>query len=344
MKKSRGIIKIILIIIVLGVLGGFSYYYLFLHTKDTTNKELFPSLSKEKISDNKNGIYVFKTKADKSRTLLKNCVVDAINDYLVVINGNYYMYHGNCLNLVFVKQGLTETLKFEKDNNSRYSVELDDIKYNKDNSVNQLVVENKVVQGNRTSLNYDNLKAIIDYSEYPGYYYSFNGYILGNKYLFNYVYDENFNNFRFSLSIETYQFYSKNMRSFNDIPIFYSLADNMVIIDNNNKIDGNYRGELYVFSKNGKTYDYNSMFPIKVNDNVIDSSWNRAFRYDSINKVAYVVFSRSSDYCDYNNGNSYYEFKLNYDYVKGGFKTPDLYKKGTNSKDCTYVKKNYLME
>ena len=342
MKKSLSIITLTLIIVVFGFLAGYGYYYFFLHD-DNIKEEVLPTLSTDKIKDVKNGIYIYKTNMGKSRTLLKSCVVDSINDYLVVINENYYLYRGNCLNTVFVGQGLTEKLKFEKDNDSKYTVQLDNITYNKDNSITKIVVDNNVIKNSDYIYNYDNLKAVIDYSEYNGYYYSFKGLVLRNeKYRFKYDYDNITNSFQFSITKSEVPIYYKVMNSFNDIPNYYILNDNLAVLDNN-KVGDIYKGELYIYSGTNKTYDYNSMFPLIVNGETIDSTWNRIFKYDSTNKIGYVLFSKSNDFCDFDKGN-YYEFKLYYDYKKLGFKAPDLSKKGTNAKDCSYVKNNYLRE
>ena len=343
MRKSSSVTKLFLFILIVGTLCGYGYYYFFMRDNEISESDVAPSLSRDKVSDTKNGIYVIKNNTISKKTLLKKCVIDSINDYIVVINENYYMYRGNCLNTIYLGQGSTEKLKFEKDNNSEYSVELEDVIYRKDYTTDKIVVENKVVSNNAVSYDYDSLKLVIDYSEFPNNYYSFIGNILyNNSYMFNYVYNKDFNSFSFNISYIQSSIFSKSMKSFDDIPYFYSLGNNMVIIDLNK--DGNrYGSHLFVYSGADKTYDYNSMFPLYVNNNIIDSTWNRIFRYDATNKVAYVLFSKTNDFCDFSDGNAYYEFKLSYDYKKNGFNAPDLYKKGINSKDCNYAKKYYLI-
>ena len=341
MNNSKGIIKLILFIIVVGVLGGLGYYYYVLKDSEKTGAGVFPSLSDKKISDYKNGIYSYKLNIDGEKSLL-SCVISSIDDYLVVINEDYYLYHGNCLNMVFVNQGKTENLKFEKDNDSNYSIKLDNIVYSKDNSIDMIEVGNKVIEDNHV-YSIESLKNIVKYSQFPGHYYSFNGYLNSSEsYSFNYVYDSNFNNFQFRIA-EASVFYTKYMKTFDDIPDIYNLSDYLIIVDKN-KIGEEYRSELYIYSGEGRLFDYNSIFPITINGNVIDSNWNRIFRYDKDTKTAYVLFSKSKDFCDFNNNNVFYEFKLSYDYKIVGFKTPDLYKKGSSKKDCTYVKKYYLKE
>ncbi len=342
MKKSNIFVKLVLFVVVFGVLGGFGYYYFFLREENKTDGGILPSLSGKKVNDNKNGIYSYKVKNDRVKTLLKSCVVDAVYDHLVVINEDYYLYHGNCLNMLFVGQGKTENLKFEKSNDSQYSVVLNNITYKKDFTTPNIIVENGVLN-NEIRVNYDVLKYIVDYSEYPGYYYSFGGSIPSKyNYKFDYGYNRDLNSFRLRIFNQNIE-YVKNMNSFNDIPYFSLLNNNLIIIDKN-KIGEWYKSELYLYTEEAKTYDYNSIFPINVNGNVIDSSWNRLFMYDNDTKAAYVVFSRSSDICDFNNNNYFYEFKMKYDYEKSGFKNPDLYKKGSTKKDCNYAKKKYLKE
>ena len=342
MKKSNIFVKLVLFIVIVGILGGGGYYYFFLREEASENGSIFPSLSSNKIEDSKNGIYVIKNKIKQARTMLKSCYVDSISDYLVVINDDYMLYHGNCLNMVFVSDGKTDKLKFEKKNDSKYIVYLDDKAYIKDDSVTNLVVSNNVLSS-LGKVNYDSLKYVIDNSEYPGYYYSFSG-TINSKYNFsyNYVYDKNSNSFKFSIANEAVN-YQKNMKTFNDLPEFYILNDNIVILDNN-KVGNDYKGEIYIYSNEKLTFKYDSILPININGNNIDSSWNRIFRYDSSAKTLYVLFSRTSDVCDFSNSNYFYEFKLNYDYKKIGFGTPDLYKKGSTDKDCKYAKKYYLKE
>ena len=341
MKKSNGIVKLVLFIVVVGTLGGFGYYYFFLRDTDQAGG-IFPSLSGEKVTDYKNGIYVVKNNTTGAKISLKNCYVDSINDYLVVINEDYYLYHGNCLNMVYVSQGKTENLKFEKENDSKYYIKLNDKVYKKDNSVNKIEVFNNVIS-DELKVNYKNLKNIIDYSEFPGHYYSFIGVIPTRKgHSFSYTYNPDSNSFTFEI-FNGDAHYTKNMQIFNDIPKFYISNSNIIIIDKN-KIGEGYKSELYVYSDMSKTYDYLSIFPININGIVIDSNWYRLFRIDEETKSAYVLFSRTSDICDFSNNNMYYEFRLPYDFQTTGFKTPDLYKKGSTPKDCSYAKKYYLTE
>ena len=340
MKKSNGIIKLVLFIVVVGILSGFGYYYFFLRDTEQPGGGIFPSLSSDKVNDYKNGIYSYKTKTDRTVNLLKHCVIDSINDYLVVINEDYYVYHGNCLNMVFVTQGKTESLKFEKDNSSNYYVKFDDKTYNKDNTVKEIVVANNVLV-NEKPLTHDSLKSIVKYSEYPGFYYNFNGSIASNdSFRFEFTYSKETNTFRLDLYNNNVH-YIKDMKNLDQFPYFAILNTNLVVLDKN-KIGNGYKSELYIYSEANKTYDYNSILPLSVNGNIIDASWNRIFRYDGNNKTAYVLFSKTDNVCDFSNNNVFYEFKMNYDYTKVGFKTPDLYRKGSTEKDCDYVKKYYL--
>lgn len=342
MKRSSLVLKLFFFILVVGLITGFGYYYLFLENSNEGESGIIPSLSGKKVYDVKNGVYIIKNKLEREKTLLGRCLVNSINDYLVVLNDDYMLYKGNCLNTVLISEGKSENLKFDKKNDSKYTVTLDEKTYQKDDSINEIpVVNNVIIKSPR--VNYDSLKFIIDNSEYEGHYYSFSGEISSQKeYYYDYSYNQQLNQFSISLN-NGISGYSKILKSFNDIPKFYTFNDYLLVLDED-KIGNSFSHKLYLYSEKEMIYDFNSIFPININGNVIDTNWNRMFRFDMISKTAYVVFDRDNNFCNFENGNEYYEFKLTYDYQKNGFNVPDLLKKGTKESDCDYIKKKYSME
>ena len=132
------------------------------------------------------------------------------------------------------------------------------------------------------------------------------------------------------------------MNSYNDIPFYTLFNDNLLIIDN--KKDGDkYKGTFLMFTENNQSYDFYNSLPVRINDVVIDDSWNRLFRYDKEKKVVYVVFSTGNMFCN-TGGVDFYEFKLTYDYKILGFGNPDFYKKGKGNESCDYIKRYYFEE
>ena len=339
MKKNHTIRNLILAILIFGILGGGLYYYFFVKEGNVV-EDIIPGIVNKKSYDVKNGIYVYKNKLDKTLQVFSGCIVGSIDDYIVVINDKYKMYHGSCMVMKYLKEGNTSELDFSKEKEKDYSIKYNNKEYKKDNGNISLVPANNV-NSLLTQTKYSTLKFIINNTEVEGEYYSLSAKLMDN--FVGYVYSLRYtagNNFVLDISKDT-SIYTKTFSNIKDLPRLYFGNNTLYLIERlfgNNK----YNGNLLIYRENANIYNFDNYLPLKINNEVLDRNYNILHRYDSVNNVFYVVFSKDNNFCDKNSKYRFYEFKITYDGKNAKYKVPDLYKKGKNDNDCNYIKKYYL--
>ena len=339
MKKNHTIRNLILTILIFGISGGALYYYFFVRDGNVV-EGIIPGIVNKNDADVKNGIYVYKNNISNDYRVFSDCVVSSIDDYIVVINDKYKTYHGSCMVMKYIKEGNISELDFSKEKDSNYTIKYNDKVYKK-NEGNVSIEPGNNIDSRLTATKYSTLKFILKNTETEGNYYSFSTKLTDNfvEYVYALKYNGN-NNFLLNIS-KGLSLYSKGYNNINDLPNLYFGTDTLTIID---KLFGNnkYNGNLLIFKESINIYNFDNYLPLKINNEVLDRNYNILHRYDQINKVYYVVFSKDNKFCDKNSSYRFYEFKITYDAKSGKYNIPDLYKKGKTDNDCNYVKKYYL--
>ena len=350
MKKNHTIRNLILFILIFGILGGGGYYYFFM--RDNNEGGIIENILKisDDNNDVKNGIYVYKDKLATSTNVYTGCIVSSIDDYIVVINEKYYRYHGTCMIMNYLGTGETDKLKFNKEKDKLYTVELDNKIYNKDNNVREIITGNNIsFKISRASYNLVNY--IIKNTETEGNYYSFNVSLTNSTYGYNLdlEYDKQNNTFRYLINNKD-TLYNQTFTSTKDFPVLYFINNNLVVVEKK-FVNNIHTSNISIYNEANKTYEFINSLPLKVNGEVIDLSYNTLIRYDELNKVFYVVFSRDNTFCNTQSNIMYYEFKLKYDYKTKGLGIPEFVKKAVGDKsksedneDCKYINKYFLKE
>ncbi len=349
MNKDHTIRNLILFILIFGILGGGGYYYFFMR-EGNSGGIINTILNNSTTKDVKNGIYIYKNSLGSTTNIYRGCTVSSIDDYIVVINDKYYKYHGSCMVMKYLGEGETSSLKFNKEKEKNYTIELDKKTYNKSPKTREINVGNNIITEVQKA-NYSLVKYIIKHTEVEGDYYNLNVELTNstNNYNLSLDYDNNTKlfDYRISTEAELYAGYYNNLK---DLPKLYFYNGNLILVDQR-LIDNIYRSNIYMYDAFNKTYDFSRSLPLKVNGVQIDNTYNIIPRYDEINKTFYVVFSKDNTFCNTKSDIMYYEFKLNYDFKTNGFKTPSFVKKAIGDKgnpedneDCKYIKKYYLKE
>ncbi len=338
MKKSHTIRNLLLFIIIFGIGGGLLYYYFFVK-EDNDNGDVISNIfESKKVEDVKNGIYVYKEDTDKTVTVFSNCVVSSIDDYIVVVNDKYYMYNGSCMVMNYKGTGNSNELEFIKDKDNKFKIKNNNREYSKEINPVTLINNNNIINElKKTSL--DIINFVIKYTEVEGSYYNFSTVINNSVNYYNYRFSYVDNHFNLNIS----DLYNKSFNSINDFPNIYFYNGNLVLVDKE-FINDKYSSNILMYDLKSNVYNFNSILPIMINGETLDSSYNTLIRFDSVNKNFYAVFSRDNTFCNSSLDVMYYEFKLSYDYKRNGFTNVELSKKGKKEEDCSYIKKYYFKE
>ena len=245
MNGNHTIRNLILFILIFGILGGGGYYYFFVreNSSDGLIKDIINNVIK---NDVENGIYVYKNKLSKTTNVYKGCSVSSIDDYIVVINDKYYKYHGSCMIMKYVGDGESSALKFKKEKDEAYTVELDEKVYNKDNNISEIKVGNNIIS-EVNKVNYNLLNFIIKNTETEGNYYDFGVDLTNstNKYSFSLAYNKDTKQFKYSVYTSKEEVYSENYAKIEDFPRLYFYNNNLIIVEKR-QVNGVYKSNITI--------------------------------------------------------------------------------------------------
>lgn len=355
--KNERVRRAIRLLIGLAILTVIVFVINLIRTRDTSINDIIGDLvAKPKFNDTYNGVYTYIEPLEDKYKVTDRCSINSINNYIYIINDDYYVFRNSCLGTYEQSRGKTKDLNIAS-TDTEYYVVYKENRYNKDYSVNAIVpgYGERVVEG--TSVDLNAMPVIIKETEIDGYYYEWmdrnisglsakNGLKVNLKNLGN-------GNFKFLITAgaldrrdpeaESKAIYTLNINKNTLYPTFYTYGENLGIIEkNNNSSDSNKYGYRLMFiSKKGVIYDTNKMFPIVVNDVKLDTeNYSIYIAYNFSDRKYKMFVGNDKKFCKQNGDPksvAYYEFEISYSYQAGGFSKPVYVKTGYEGESCSYI-------
>ena len=295
--------------------------------------------------DNSNGIYRYRETLSGSFSLFYGCAVSYFDNYILIVNDNYFTYRHSCIGTFLTGRGKTKDLKFKQTIEKTKYIDYNDKDYYKTDLVSSLKTNNflKDRQDDIGVLYPENYKLLLKESQHVDNYFDIKeAFLRSSPAMYNlnlkHVQDSIFDlNILFPSAEEPV--YSYRVDNFDDLPELRFFGPNSVIIEP--IINGNrYSYGFKVYSETSLKYDIKSMFPIIVdgvtlsNNNSIYIGFNESEnKYIMLvgNDMAFCVSDSKSDNI------AYYVFEISYNYYNKGFDNPKYIKKMYERDGCKYV-------
>lgn len=345
MNKSKRVVKNILFIfiVVILVIGGY-----FLYTKLTGKENVFNNIidKKEEKSetDNYNGVYVYSEKLDRSYSVYGGCTVNSLDQYIVVIDDEYYLYDYTCMGTYEKGSGKVSELDFSLADNNLYKLKYDDKTFDKNINISY-VIPGSNIKSKIKSINPDTYKFVLKNSEFEGNYFDLEKIKIygASNYSMSLIHDsgEHFfmtiNGSDPTLSGKTSQTMSLDIRNLDYLPDFVSVYSKLAIISKDVNSDNLYNYNLVLFDNlKGDMFNLKSLFPITINDKELNYSNNSIYlNYSKLNRSFNLLIGYNNEFCSTDSDSNevtYYLFKIDYDLENQSLKRPEYVK--------TYYKKD----
>jgi len=343
--ENKRVINAIRLMIAIVILTVVVFVVDLIINRDKKITDLIVNINKKKIADNYNGIYTYKEDLGRTVYAFSNCSFTSINNYILIVNNDYYLFRSSCMGTYLKEQGETKSLNIGEYSNT-YFVTHEGLRYNKDTTVKSIIPNNGIAEGTG-ALDLNALSIIAKETEFEGNYYDMEKRIKGLnvdiKVFFNRNADGSFNLIFKNRENELYRYI---ISSFDNMPTFYPLGSRIAIIEpgDNSSDSTKYSYKFKVLGLNGIEYDLNSYFPQKVNG--VDVSYDNSvyIAYDQKERTFRVFFGNNKKFCVENSTSeniAYYEYKVSFDYGNNKFKKPDFVGVTREKDGCSDIK-NYL--
>lgn len=346
MGKSRALKNIIFVLVILAICIVVFFAYYIITGKENPLLSVIENLTNndKEVTDNYNGIYSYKESLNGTKSIFRGCSVTSINYYLLIVNEDFYYYKSSCMGTYNLGKGKVENLDIKlKDDKKNYVINYNDQEFEKDITVNYLEVNNSIANS-LDKIDLDSYELILKETEFEGNYYKISSAIEGisSKMTFNFeVLDDG--SYQMSITNENEDkentLYKYNFNSYNNLPVFQPFGKSLIAIERQNK-DHKYNYKFKAIGTKGIFYDLDKMFPIKVNNEVLDTNNSIYISYDRSKRYFRLFVGYDDKMCVENSESNkpvYYEFKITYDYKTDNFSTPEYVKTGYENEGCSYV-------
>lgn len=351
MKKSRRLInslKLIGVILVLSIAIFIGFYI-----KEKKNPiSLFFNRGNIEISfdDNINGIYNYKEQVSPNKAVYVGCQVNAINNYILIINDNYRVFRSTCVGTYLKEEGNIDDLDIKQDGDDYY-IEYKEHRYDKDNLVKTIIPENTVSK-TKKNVEISNIQFLMEESEFEGNYYPLkNNLVNNNKLAFNYTKKADDvpgkESFSISSQFTKSDIYSFQFEKYDEFPYLQSFGKMIVVIEKKDNPNNNmkYGYRFLVLDETGVIYNLDQMFPIAVNNETLTLEDNSVYvMYDAKERIFRLFVGYNKKMCVEDSDQHrpiFYEFRIKYNYTNNQFEKPEFYKVGYEDEKCSYIR-NYV--
>lgn len=332
--KSNIIIIVITILLVISILmirfekNPFSF---FIETIEEQIEE-----QKEKVI-NYNGVYLYKEHTNSSTNLYSGCTINYFDNYIVVINEKYHVFRSSCVGTFYLTNGQTADLKFEESGEQNLYIDLEEQKYYKTDSINNIQLINNEKEFQRVTP--DHYKMLLEESSIDNHKLSLDNIsfkISLSKVSFSFKDQEN--KHLFTISNEEGAVYSKVVDQIDELPNLKSFGEYIIVLDEiEDSVRYNY--DFKAISDEGITYDMKDKFPIKVNGVELTNADNRIIKYDEKDNKYTMLVSKNKQMCleDVDSNEiAYYVFDINYNYLNKAFDKPEFNRIVYKREGCTH--------
>lgn len=337
-KNKRFSIFVILFIIVCVFL---LLLYLYIESEGKLLSQVIQNITEtNKVSDNYNGVYTNVDSLNGTKVLFGSCTLSHIDNYIVIINDDYYIYRSSCIGTFYIGSGKTSKLDIREDvENDTFYINYRDNVYNKDYAITSLEVTTSPIgyNGDFYPAYYD---LLFKESQFEGFYYDVGereiyGTSSDLKISFEHIEGESFVLKLNKKNDVVYQYYIKN---FDTLPLIYTFGGYVAVLEKDNDGD-RYQNVLKVFTDNGLVYDSRNMFPITVDDVELNNEMSFYIYFNSSKRNFQVIVSDSRNICTNDKKDvAYYVFEIDYNYSTKEFDKPAFVKLGYASEECKDIK------
>ncbi len=327
-------------IVVIGIICVVTFFgAMFIRNGGNPFSKIINTLDGSKNLDNLNGIYRYKESLDGTFPLFQNCTISSFDNYISIVNDEYYMYRSSCIGTFIVGSGKVKDLDIkDTEDKTSYFISYDGNKYVKDFS-KSIVVENRAAK--MSEIRIENYPLLIKESQRKGGYYNIKQVPIANYYELKFSL-KNVIDDKFVLSLVNsrnevaYQF---DINDFEQLPNMYIIGRNLVVVEKN-ETAFKYRHNFIVLTDDKEIFRLEDALPITVDGYTIDKDASIFIKYNQVSKDFTVLFGKDKDMCvnkSDSNDITYYEFKLKYNYYNKSFDKPLFQKIGRKSEGCDYV-------
>lgn len=295
--------------------------------------------------DNSNGIYRYRENLAETLNLFYGCSVSYFDNYILVINDNYYTYRHSCVGTFLTGSGKTKDLKFKFTLEKTQYIIYEDNEYYKTNVVGSIKTINYLKDfSNEVGPIYpENYKVLFKEAQREGEYFDFIEAVLRSSpqsYFFDLDYIEGT---IFDLKLMSIQsnepIYTYRVGSFDELPDLKIFGSNIVVIER--IINGNrYSYGFKVFNELSMNYDIKSKFPIIVDGDTLTTNNSIYIAYNKTDNKYIMLVGDDLDFCVADSKSDKvvsYVFEINYNYYTKGFDNPKYIRKIYERDGCKYV-------
>ncbi len=336
-ERVRRVIRLLIIVAILTVV---LFVVKLIANNHGKVKDIFDNLTVNgKIQDSYNGVYNNITELDVKVNAYKGCSFNKINNYILVVNDEYYLYRDSCLGTFLMEKGKSDDLNIAS-TDKEYYIMYKNKRYNRDHTVKKIVPSN-TMKNTRGKVGLNALSVILKETEYEGSYYTMENNIdgLSEKYGLKVVPREN-NGYSMEITYLMRPIYSYYIRSLDEMPKFYIYGETIVVVESESTED-KYSDQFKVIGNEGMTFNLSDEFDVTVDDiklnyanssiRIVFDKSNRVFRMFVGNDKKFCVKSGASDKV------AYYEFVLKYDYSGHSFGKPVFVTNHYENEGCSYI-------
>lgn len=349
MKKGK---KIFIIIILILIITLAVVLFLYFNKDNKIIDSIFnhQEESKEEIgfNDSYNGVYKYKDELGQTFNIFKGCSISSLDQYIIVINKDYYKYDSTCMGTFYQESGKLEDLDIREDHTTnKYYIVKDGKSYLSDTSSQEFKNINNSVGKVNKNFNFNSFNILMKNTQKPGNNYRINATIanLENNYFFNVepVYDGYFN-----IVFKTRQndiLYQKNMVSLDNLPKFNTYTTNSIIVLEKDHTANKYSNRLIIASNNGVIYNSDTLFPLTIQNVELNTNNSIFIKYDSKISKYRVLIGNDDKFCrldDQSDDIVNYEFTISYDFSNRTFTNLEFVKIGRANEGCDHV--NSILE
>lgn len=339
--ENKRVVNAIRLLIAIVILTVVVFVVDLIVNRDKKITDLIVNRDKKKINDNYNGVYTNKDDLGMNVYAFNGCSFTTINNYILVVDDNYYLYRSSCMGTYLKESGETKSLNIGEYSNS-YFITHNDKRFNKDTSVRS-IIPNNIIAKAKDPLELNSLSVIAKETEFEGNYFNFERTIKGmnSKILVNFSRLDN-GAFKLGFKYKGKVLYEYLVKSFDNMPLFHTMGSQIVMIERDNNINdaSKYSYKFRVIGESGLEYDLQTYFPQIINDVTIGYNDSVYVKYDQQSRSYRILIGNDKKFCVENSTSenvAYYEYKITFDYQTNRFKKPEFVGIGREKDGCGYV-------
>ena len=342
--KSNNTFTFLIVLVIVCVFIGIVYLYV------TTDGKLFSEViqnitDSQTVKDNYNGVYTHVDSLNGSKTLFNGCSLSHIDDHILIINSDYYVYRSSCIGTFLKAQGKVKELDIHEDlEKDTFYIKYDGLTYNKDYATTTLEVGNKAAASTNKAFYPSDYQLLFKESQFEDAYYDISektiyGSSSDLRISFEHLEGESF---KISLGVSKNKsedsYFEYVNKDFDTLPDIYTFGGYVAIVERNES-GSKYSYVLKVFSYDGLVYNSDMMLPIIVDDVTLNTNSNVYITFNSSDRDFRMYISDSKEICPSDTKKvGYYEFKIDYNYSTKSFEKPEFVKLGYGSGECQDIK------